>query len=352
MQQRSGNNVRTGPQLYIGVQRLDTRDAWQITHLLLTYGATVDARDQKDLTPLFYAALRGNEATTRVLINHGANIHATECFEGNTILHAACASYDVGIVTMLLSLEANANARNDRGWTPIMAATGCGCFEVLQLLILQGADVNAVDKSGSSALGYAIASRGLDIIRLLVNHGADMHNVSNRGTALHEAIWRHSNPHSNHLFGHVAQILLAGGFDINVRDGRGRTALMEATVSNQLEVIDFLLDNNADISAKDDCSNSALHLAAGSGMCTSIEELLARGAEINARNNCERTPLMEATVSSQLEAKDFLLDKNADISSKDNCGNSALHLGAGSGMCTYRGTPYAGASTKYLEDEH
>ena len=60
---------------------------------------------------------------------------------------------------MLLGNEADVNAKNKYGWTPLHDAASRGGTEIAELLLQHGADVNAKDKEKWTALHKA-ARRG------------------------------------------------------------------------------------------------------------------------------------------------------------------------------------------------
>jgi len=81
-------------------------------NLLLTYGATVDARDRQGLTPLMRAC-RIPVAIPSVLclIAHGADVNAMtdERHDFRTVLHYAVLSGSLAIVSLLLKQGAQVN---------------------------------------------------------------------------------------------------------------------------------------------------------------------------------------------------------------------------------------------------
>jgi ankyrin repeat protein len=107
---------------------------------LLHRGASVDARDEDQRTPLISAVLGGS----------------------------------VGLVGLLLESGANVNARDKEGWTALHFAAQEFELEIARILVARGADVNAQDDDGSSVLWRAVFSAAgrEDIIRLLVSQGA------------------------------------------------------------------------------------------------------------------------------------------------------------------------------------
>ena len=57
---------------------IDSRGNRARVMLFIKAGMAVDARDENEWTPLMVAAFHGNEVVARVLIGHGANMHARD----------------------------------------------------------------------------------------------------------------------------------------------------------------------------------------------------------------------------------------------------------------------------------
>lgn len=96
----------------------------------------IDVRDAVGETPLHWAALRGNRQVYQYLIDKKAN-PALVSTEGNTVLHYAVKSNNVGFIKMLLTVGADPRARNQAGKTPLddaAASAGIdrGVIEVLK----------------------------------------------------------------------------------------------------------------------------------------------------------------------------------------------------------------------------
>ena len=82
--------------------------------------------------------------------------------------------------------------------------------------------------------------------------------------------------------------------DINSKDEKGRTALMEATYWNQPEAITLLLEHGADVNLVDEEGTNALIDASTSGSSNVVKELLKKGADIRIRTKDGRTAITEA----------------------------------------------------------
>ncbi|GAB4341355.1 MAG: hypothetical protein Kow0099_17980 [Candidatus Abyssubacteria bacterium] len=84
---------------------------------------------------------------------------------------------------------------------------------------------------------------------------------------------------------------LKSGIDPNVKDRRGRTALMIATNTGQYQMAKLLLNNGADPNVKNKQGVTPLMYAAQRGQTDIAKLLLAKGADVNARSDAGRTAL-------------------------------------------------------------
>lgn len=67
---------------------------------------------------------------------------------------------------MQIESEADVNAKDENGVTPLMIASAVGDMKIANDLILSGADIKARDKEGGTALNYA---RDENVFRFLKN---------------------------------------------------------------------------------------------------------------------------------------------------------------------------------------
>ena len=137
-------------------------------------GSSINAKDERELTPLHYAAISGVESlVVEFLLDRGADVGATSN-QGFTPLHAAASSNpDPEVIELLLNYGADIHARDNNGATPLHHAV---IFvnedpSVLKLLLDRGADVGARTDRGQIACEFAgwwITDRGV-ISRLCSN---------------------------------------------------------------------------------------------------------------------------------------------------------------------------------------
>ena len=189
--------------------------------LLVGCGPSVD---------IWEAAAKGNIEAVKQYLDGGGDVNAKDDFDGRTPLHYAVQLGHKEIVELLIANDADVNAKNKYGETPLLSAATKG---IAELLIAKGADVNAKDGNGRTPLHHAAWGGHKEIAELLIAAGADVNpKIQDRlfgGTPLHHAA----------IEGHkeIAELLIANGADLNAKDGNGYTPLDWA---NGKEIADLL----------------------------------------------------------------------------------------------------------------
>ena len=118
------------------------------------------------VTPLMFAALYGDTASAQQLLSLGADANARNDASATALMWAVD---DVGITRLLLEGGAEPNARSADGRTPLMiAAARAGAIDVVRALVDRGATVK-----GQPLLTAGAASGDAAIVRLLIDRGAD-----------------------------------------------------------------------------------------------------------------------------------------------------------------------------------
>ncbi|KAK2537054.1 hypothetical protein Q9233_002930 [Columba guinea] len=76
------------------------------------------------------------------------------------------------MVELLLEHNAQIDAQNDLGYTPLTVAVIKRREEMVEFLLQKGADVNARDKRQRTTLMIAVYAGNANVARLLLQHGA------------------------------------------------------------------------------------------------------------------------------------------------------------------------------------
>lgn len=248
-------------------------------------GTSINAKDEKGICPLAWAAVKGHIPATLYLIAHGADL----------------------------------NSQDSLGQTPAMCAAWKQ-FYTLKILLDAGASVNCKDKKGSTALRYAAKHNFPTIVELLLLNRADINCQDNDGNT--PLMWASGKNHSE-----IVQILLHNKAHINCQDNNGCTPLMWASRHNYLRIVKILLLNNADINCQNNRGWTALDYASVHGneslfkllsdkllsdkekRCTARQTVLLSNLQRHPLS-CDETETPPAKIQALIASKNSISDKD------------------------------------------
>ena len=141
----------------------------QLAALLIAKGADVKAQDYDMRTPLHYASTR---AVVETLIAAGAEVNARWLPWSRTPLLDAAMHGFVEVVAALLDHGADIQATNCSHFTPLHWAAWGGHVEVVKLLLERGADAYYQDDSGYNPLFWAEYWHHSNVVDVLKEHMA------------------------------------------------------------------------------------------------------------------------------------------------------------------------------------
>lgn len=113
-------------------------------------------------------------------------VNTRDITSGDTALHIVVARRDLPWLDFLIAKGAKVNVSNNRGVTPLVAATNLNWIEGVEVLIANGARVDESNNSGETPLITAVHNRNIPLIRLLLRAGADPDRADNSGRSARE----------------------------------------------------------------------------------------------------------------------------------------------------------------------
>jgi ankyrin repeat protein len=268
---RAGNNAAALFQAVLQKDPVRVEEA-------LRLGANPNARDDRGIPPLIYAARLGPLVIVEALIRAGAQVNASP-ENGTTPLISAISGGNVEAVKALLAAGARIDQPDRLQRTPLQEASAWKRDEITRLLLGSSAPLDP------TALAIAALNGSVEQVRMLIGAGADPN--ANNGHALHEA-------------------------------ARG------CIRRDNTEIIRLLLERGATPRVKADGEYTALHRAAALCEPEAVRLLLRHGADPNARDLNRATPLMGAASSGRAENLRLLIVAGADVSARDSYGKSVL----------------------------
>jgi ankyrin repeat protein len=291
----------------------------KVLDTLLSSGVSPDTPDAHGQTPLYIAISSNGIGAVDLLLKWNAdpNAHLTRGRDNGqypiTPLQYAAQKGDLRIAGRLIDAGAQINATGIAGRTPLHFAGGRQ-LSMMQLLIEKGADVNARDAEGASPLDDAVWNGSLDAVAILLAHGARLNEPDTHtgATPLNEAAFR----------GHaqVIQYLLQFHPDLNIRDKQGFLPLQNAVRMGKEESALLLLEaepGNALV-------ESTLAAAIRKDEALVVEAMVRRGASPNDPLGSGATPLDQACSDGAIKTARVLLDQHADPNNAGRNGSTPL----------------------------
>lgn len=239
---------------------LDLTD-WDVegVRALLNLGARVDAHCTEDgRTPLHLAASSGNVEITRMLLTAQANMNALDGLN-RTPLHAAVTWKAQDVITELLNHGADPQLVDIDLMSPMSYAARMADLDLLHFMIKSGMDVNdGVKYRFMPPLHVAVHEGKWKVVRFLLEYGADpcAKDVDGTMPLLLAAQLGHRS-----LVESLLNALEPDQEVLNERDNTGNTVLHYAALNGWLEIVEQLIQLGADVNRTDPKGFTALYYA-------------------------------------------------------------------------------------------
>ncbi|XP_056378121.1 transient receptor potential cation channel subfamily A member 1 isoform X2 [Hyla sarda] len=324
------DNEKSSP-LHVAVQN----GRLEIVKACVRYGAKVDLKQIDNATPLHFAATQGATEIVKFMISSytGEN-KIVDLPDGNneTPLHKSCLFDHVELAEYLISMGANIDSVDNELRTPLLMATSCSSWKIVNLLLERGADVKLTDNYGRNFLHLTVLQPGglknireeflqqEDVKKLVSDEDAD------GCTPLHYAC-RHGVPNS-------VNNLLGLNMSLFSKSKNKRSALHFAAFYGRYNTCERLLRFVPDatlLNEADEKGLTPLHLAAENGHDRIAFLLLKKGALLLSDHR-GWTALHYAAFGGYTRTIKVLLDTSITLIDKgDKEKNTALHIAAREG---------------------
>lgn len=339
------------------IKAADSNKAWLVKLLVTREDLDINRRGVNGWTALSNA-IRYNalEAFKYIIAVPRVDI---ECNDNNkdTLLHVAIEEDRSDMVSELLAHGANANATNQKGQTPLIAAAKRGNFDVFRVLLAhydkgqpqdrftqllgaaesddvrimqlildrRGYNINQRNESGKTELMIAAANGLTDAVQTLLKKDAiDVNAVDNEGeSALSLAILKGHNSVIDALVGYP-------DMEIKLPAHCGTTLPQWVFECTNDKILDVIVKSNPRLETVKEVDSKkfiSLISAASSNNIPIMQFLLANGCNINHTNDVGQTALIEAASNGHTGVVQMLLEKEEiKVNLVDSEKNSALSL--------------------------
>ncbi|KAM9163470.1 LOW QUALITY PROTEIN: transient receptor potential cation channel subfamily A member 1 [Pangshura tecta] len=324
------NNGKCSP-LHLAVQSGDLG----MIKMCIEYGAQIDLKQNEKCTALHFAATQGATEIVKLMISSYAGDESIiDAVDGNkeTLLHRTALFDHYELAEYLISMGANIDSLDIEGRSPLLLATTCASWKIVNLLLSKGANISLKDQLGRNFLHLTVLQPGglqhLDEKFLQVKHIKDLVvEEDNEGcTPLHYAC-RQGVPFS-------VNSLLDLNVSVYSKSRDKKSPLHFAASYGRINTCQRLLRGMNDtrlLNEGDKKGMTPLHLAAQNGHEKVVQFLLKKGALFL----CDYkgwTALHHAAFGGYTRTMQIILDTNVKSTDRvDEEGNTALHLAAKEG---------------------
>lgn len=192
---------------------------------------------------------------------------------GNELHNAASEGSIKRAVALLSNGSIDIDEGNQKGFTPLMLATGKGHAHIIRILLNRGANVAAVNEEGTTALHIATQNGQLPVTKMLLEASADVEAVISTALGSRPLHLTADEGHSE-----VMSVLIEAGADPDSRRLDGATPLFAAMYQGHMSTTRELLRAGANplLTMTDELGRTGVPLdaAATNGHSDVVHELI------------------------------------------------------------------------------
>jgi ankyrin repeat protein len=301
------------------IKAVTARDLSRVLRALESGASARALRERDGWSALHVAALSGDTAIAKILIDGGAELNATavtrEVVDRSvserlvTPLLLALSEENEQMATLLVDRGAAIEHESAPPGEALSLAVTRRLERVVVRLLARSKKPKWKNVYGQSLLVLAVSLRHTGIVKRLLAAGAPV-DPEALGTACARG----------HLG--LVKLLLEAGARVNA-PGASESPLEEAASSGQTKMVKWLLEHGATLKKH---GAAALHGAANGGHAQTLRYLIEQGVAVNGRDRYGWTPLMTTAWYGHVEAAKLLLSAGADPSLETSDGKTALQM--------------------------
>jgi ankyrin repeat protein len=273
------------------------------------------------------AARKGDSVLLKQLVKHGASINALNN-RNETALYLAVEASRLKCVNLLLGNKADPSIATKLKITPLEAAIQNDQSKIALALLNTKTSYPGIHR----VLLLAIQKKMDNLSYTLIKRDKQLDSLDDKQRSL---LWHSAD---QGLAKTSAQLIASRKFDVNRKDINGYSTLAQAVKHGHFKIVRLLIEHGADLATRTDQGNTLIMLAVLSENPDIVEFLLTRRIEIsaqdddiNAQDNVGGTALMLAAATAQDRVVEMLLHAGADPQLRNKEDLNAFQIATNSG---------------------
>lgn len=201
------------------------------------------------------------------------------------------------------------NVSDNHGWNMLLHSIVAKNDIAIKYLLEKGSTINYKDNYENTPLMCAVYTRNRELIDVIIKNGGNINDRNAYGISALMLICSMTDMND------IAKLLIDYGADVNLKDVTGKTPLMNAVISGNIETLELLIKNGSLVEEKDNIGDTALMKVMcrkNSDFLTNIKIvniLMDNGADVNTRNKFGISPLMRVFVHIVLKGFGLMLKR-------------------------------------------
>uniref|UniRef100_T1J2P3 BTB domain-containing protein n=1 Tax=Strigamia maritima TaxID=126957 RepID=T1J2P3_STRMM len=310
----------------------------RVVDLLCAKNVDMSVVDENNNCPLWVALETGQEEIASILVKYKCDPDfwsegPDSCYQ--TLLHRAIDENNEAVACFLIRSNCDVDTPRRPGLdgrggdeandlqTPLHLASAWGLDTVVQTLLEQNANVNAKDSEGLTPIHVAITNQHPTIIALLLSHPSlDLSLRDRQGLSPFALAMITKNNKA------AQAILDREPTAAEQFDNKGRNFLHLAIQKCDIESVLFIISINANIHSRvrDSSHLAPIHLAVHTGNEIILRNLILAGANVNELTPQKQTSLHLAAEGDHSTLCTILIENGVDYNKVDDNLNNALHV--------------------------
>lgn len=297
-------------------------DDIEIFKYLCEHNMSINVQDHEKNNLLMFAVQHDKANMFEFLIDK-FNIEDTNN-SGKTAIHLAFILNSKKCLDHIFKIRnMNFEIKDDQGFTPILTAAQYNDVKLIEKLYKHKANIHALDTENNNILQIAVFYRSVPVVDFLLNVWKNKIDIKHKNSYGNNAMLVCATSYHKKNF----KLLMKHKCDVQLTNNTGDNALTLSVLNQQIEMVEYLLSHKIfDINYQTNNKLTALHNAVLSDDIDIVTKLVENGADILSEDLENNTPIAYAVVTRSVEILRYFLEYSPEMINHKYHYGTILHL--------------------------